>query len=40
MLDQSSNLLLNSLSPKYRAFLMSKMRTVPLNAREVLYEPD
>jgi CRP-like cAMP-binding protein len=40
MLDQSSNLLLTSLSPKYRAFLMSKMRTVPLNAREVLYEPD
>jgi len=40
MLDQSSNLLLASLSPKYRAFLMSKMRTVTLNAREVLYEPD
>jgi len=40
MLDQSSNLLLNSLSPNYRAFLMSKMRTVTLNAREVLYEPD
>ena len=40
MLDQSSNLLLASLSPKYRAFLMSKMRTVQLNAREVLYEPD
>jgi CRP-like cAMP-binding protein len=40
MLDQSSNLLLTSLSPKYRAIMMSKMRMVTLNAREVLYEPD
>jgi len=40
MLDQSSNLLLASLSPKSRAILMSKMRMVPLSAREVLYEPD
>jgi len=40
MLDQSSNLLLASLSPKYRAFLMSRMRPVTLGAREALYEPD
>lgn len=40
MLEQSSNLLLNSLSPKYRAFLVSRMRPVTLAAREVLYEPD
>ena len=40
MLEQSSNLLLNSLSPKYRGFLVSRMRPVTLPAREVLYEPD
>ena len=40
MFEQSSNLLLNSLSPKYRAFLLSRMRPVSLVAREVLYEPD
>ena len=40
MLDPSANLLLLSLSPKYRAYLQSHMRTVPLAAREVLYEPD
>ena len=40
MLDQASNLLLASLSPKYRAFLLSRMKTVTLSAREVLYEPD
>jgi CRP-like cAMP-binding protein len=40
MLEQSSNLLLNSLSPKYRGFLVSRMRPVTLAAREVLYEPD
>jgi CRP-like cAMP-binding protein len=40
MLEQSSNLLLNALSPKYRAFLASRMRPVTLAAREVLYEPD
>ncbi len=40
MPDQPSNLLLASLSPKYRAFLMSRMRPVTLGAREALYEPD
>jgi CRP-like cAMP-binding protein len=40
MLDQSSNLLLTSLSPSYRGFLMSRLRPVTLSAREVLYEPD
>ena len=40
MIDQSTNLLLNSLSPKYRSFLVSRMRPVSLSAREVLYEPD
>lgn len=40
MLDPSSNLLLLSLSPKYRAYLLSHMRPVSLAAREVLYEPD
>lgn len=40
MLELSSNLLLNALSPKYRGFLMSRMRPVTLAAREVLYEPD
>lgn len=40
MLEQSSNLLLNSLSPKYRGILISRMRPVTLGAREVLYEPD
>ena len=40
MLDDSSNLLLVSLSPQYRSFLQSRMRTVTLAAREVIYEPD
>ena len=40
MLEQSSNLLLNSLSSKYRGILISRMRPVMLGAREVLYEPD
>jgi CRP-like cAMP-binding protein len=40
MLDQNVNLLLASLSPKYRAYLQSRMRMVTLGAREVLYEPD
>jgi CRP-like cAMP-binding protein len=41
MIDQStSNLLLAALSPKYRAYLISRMRPVSFTAREVLYEPD
>jgi CRP-like cAMP-binding protein len=40
MLDHSSNLLLASVSPKYRFFLQSRMRAVTLAAREVIYEPD
>src|SRR5579871_2770929 len=40
MIEQSSNLLLNSLSSKYRSILISRMRPVTLGAREVLYEPD
>jgi CRP-like cAMP-binding protein len=40
MSDVSSNLLLESLSPKYRAALLSHMRAVTLPAREVMYEPD
>src|SRR5579871_5031037 len=40
MLDQFSNLLLTSLSPKYRSYLLSRLRPVTLGAREVLYEPD
>ena len=40
MLDQSANLLLASLSPKYRATLLLRMKTVVLTPREVLYEPD
>ena len=40
MSDESPNLLLASLSPKYRAFLLSRMRPVALSAREVMYEPD
>ncbi len=40
MLGQASNLLLNSLSPKYRGILIARMRPVTLAAREVLYEPD
>jgi CRP-like cAMP-binding protein len=40
MPDQSSNLLLAALSPKYRASLLLRMRTVLLAPREVLYEPD
>jgi CRP-like cAMP-binding protein len=38
--DESSNLLLASLSPKYRVALISRMSRVALPAREVLYEPD
>lgn len=40
MVEQSSNLLLGSLSPKYRSYLMSRLRPVTLGAQEVLYEPD
>jgi CRP-like cAMP-binding protein len=40
MLDQSSNLLLSSLSSKNGAYLLSRLRPVTLEAREVLYEPD
>src|SRR6516162_1673559 len=40
MLDQPSNLLLNSLSPKTRSVLLARTRPVTLPAREVLYEPD
>jgi CRP-like cAMP-binding protein len=40
MSHESSNLLLESLSPKYRAALLSRMRTVTLPAREVMYERD
>src|SRR5579863_5250790 len=40
MSHESPNLLLESLSPKYRAALLSRMRTVTLPAREVMYEPD
>jgi CRP-like cAMP-binding protein len=40
MLGQSSNLLLNALSPMHRTSLLSRMRPVTLAAREVLYEPD
>src|SRR5215469_10068079 len=40
MLGPSSNLLLASLAPKYRTYLMSRLRPVTLGAREVLYEPD
>ena len=40
MIGQPSNLLLAALSPKYRASLISKMRTVTLAPREILYESD
>jgi len=40
MLGQSSNLLLNALSPMHRTSLLARMRPVTLAAREVLYEPD
>jgi CRP-like cAMP-binding protein len=40
MVEASANLLLGSLSPKCRNFLMSRLRPVTLGAREVLYEPD
>ena len=40
MLENSSNLLLNTLSQKNRTFLLSRARPVILAAREVLYEPD
>ena len=40
MLDQSSNLLLNSLPARHRNFLLSRLRPVSLAAREPLYEAD
>lgn len=40
MVGQSSNLLLAALSPSYRAYLLSRMRTVTLGPREILYEAD
>ena len=40
MLEQSPNLLLNSLSPQSRGVLLSRLRPVTLAPREVLYEPD
>jgi CRP-like cAMP-binding protein len=40
MLDHPRNLLLESLSPKFRASLESRMSAVVLAAREVIYEPD
>ena len=40
MLDQSANPLLSSLSSKNGAYLISRMKPVTLEAREVLYEPD
>jgi hypothetical protein len=40
MLDQSSNLLLSSLTLKSRGFLMTHLKPVPLSARQVLYERD
>lgn len=39
MSDESSNLLLASLSTKYRAALLARLRTVALPAHEVIYEP-
>src|ERR1700747_762377 len=38
--NESSNLLLASLTPKYCAALLSRMKTVALPAREVIYEAD
>src|ERR1700751_251606 len=38
--NESSNLLLASLTPKYRAALLSRMKAVALPAREVIYEAD
>lgn len=40
MQEHCSNLLLASLSPKYRSYLMSRLKPVSLSAMEVLYEPD
>ncbi|KAA6458621.1 Crp/Fnr family transcriptional regulator [Acidobacteria bacterium AB60] len=42
MVGQTShaNLLLAALTPQYRASLLSRMRTVTLGPREILYEPD
>jgi CRP-like cAMP-binding protein len=40
MVGQPSNLLLAALSPSYRAYLLSRMRTVTLEPREILYEAD
>lgn len=38
MVGNPSNLLLAALSPNYRAHLLSRMRTVTLNAREIVHE--
>lgn len=40
MVGKPSNLLLAALSPSYRAYLLSRMRTVSLGPREILYEAD
>lgn len=40
MVGQPSNLLLAALPPAYRASLLSRMRTVTLGPREILYEAD
>lgn len=40
MLESSSNLLLDALSPKQRTFIQSRARLVTLGAKEALYEPD
>jgi CRP-like cAMP-binding protein len=40
MVGQPSNLLLAALTPKYRATLLARMRTVTLGPREILFESD
>lgn len=40
MVGQGSNLLLAALTPKYRTSLLSRMRTVTLGPREIIYEVD
>ena len=40
MVGQPSNLLLAALSPKYRASLFARMRTITLGPREILFEAD
>ena len=40
MVGQPSNLLLAALTPKYRASLIARMRTVTLGPREILFEAD